>query len=497
MKVLGRVRQSHGTDAGVGVVTVIFVMAVVSALSITAASLTINNLGNASRDRQALAALATSEAGVAQAIAYLRTGNLGSLTCEISSDPSAAPPSSCSTSTNTWVNPTTPREVRLDGTAGACTAGLDCTKVWIGTLKKYAPGCPESRLTPPQRCTGSYRIHTLGFSGNGPSARRLAVDVEVAPYPYPIGIFTENFSGNGNVGVHRMSVFSNGCIKNRQRDDTSGSGFQFEWDAANNRPRLDVVYDQPASAHTTDIVSTSNNTCGDGSGGERIHKPGLPACNTQFKYDQTGLGASLAAGDGCHGAYTRTDASKYPTTSAFTPEELARYGYRPRGLTDSQYDALKSQAQAQGTYNIATGSVSTQLTALANAGIASPVLYWDSGDVSLNLSNIPAVFKRTINNDTTSCGTKSLTIVVSGPGNDFSFSNGNTSPYVVASMFVPDGTLTGQGGSNTIGTVFAKVLDVGGNVDFFMDRCFAANPPGATLDVEVTNWSEDDSKDVA
>ncbi len=61
---------------------------------------------------------------------------------------------------------------------------------------------------------------------------------------------------------------------------------------------------------------------------------------------------------------------------------------------------------------------------------------------------------------------------------------------------MPDGELVGQGGSNTIGTVFAKVLDLGGNVDFFMDRCFAANPPGGTLDVEVVNWREDDSTDV-
>lgn len=496
MKILQRVTRVHDGDAGIGVVTVVFVMAVVSALSITAATLTVNNLGNASRDRQALAALATSEAGVSQAIAYLRTGNLGSLTCEISSDPSATPPSSCSTATNAWINPTTPQQVRLDGTAGGCTAGVDCTRVWIGTLKKYSPGCPESRLTPAQPCTGIYRIHTVGFSGNGPAARRLAVDVEVSPYPYPIGIFTENFSGNGNVGVHRMSVFSNGCIKNRQRDDASGSGFQFEWDSAAGRPRLDVVNDQPASAHTTDIVSTSNNLCGDGAGGERIHKPGLPACNSQFKYDQTGLGAGLTASDDCYGAYTRSDGSKYPTTSQFTPEELARYGYRPRGLTDSQYDALKSQAQAQGTYNIASGSISAQLTALANAGIASPVLYWDNGDVNLNMGSIPDVFKRTINNDATDCGTNSLTIVVAGPGNDMRFSGGNTSPYVVASMFVPDGTLTGQGGSNSIGTIFAKTLDLGGNVDFYMDKCFAANPPGATLDVEVTNWSEDDSKDV-
>lgn len=495
MRMNRRVRHVHGPDAGIGVVTVIFVMAVVSALTVTAASLTINNLSNTSRDRQALAALATSEAGVSQAISYLRSGNLGSLTC-IEPPPGATPGATCQGATESWTSAANPKQIRLDGSAGGCLSALDCYKVWIGTVKSFTPGCPEQRATPPVPCTGIYRIHATGFSGNGPAARRLAVDVEAGPFPFPIGVFTEALSGSGNVGIHRMSVFSNGCIKNRQRDNAAGSGFQFDWDAAAGRPVLDVVYDQPATAHTTDLTTTSNNVCGDGAGGERIHKPGSPACNANFKFDQTGLGGPLTAGDGCYGAYTRSDGSLYPTSSYFGPADLGRYGYRPRGLTDAQYDALRSQAQAQGTYNMPTGSVNSVLTTLAASDIASPVLYWDNGSVNLNISNIPAAYKRPIGNDLTNCGTRSLTIVVSGPGNNFTYGSGNTSPYIVASIFVPDGTLTGSSGSNTIGTVFAKVIDLSGNPDFYMDRCFAANPPGATLDVEVLNWREDDGKDI-
>lgn len=492
---LRRRTGGHAADAGIGVVTVMFVMVVVLALSVTAAKVTVNNLASTTRDRQALAALATSEAGVSQAIAYLRSGSLGSLTC-MEPAVGALPGPTCSGATESWTSAVNPRQVRLDGTAGGCTVSTDCTKVWIGTVRAYDPACAEKRQTPPLPCTGSYRIHTTGFSGDGPSARRLAVDVTAAPYPFPIGVFTEAFTGNGSIGIHRTSVFSNGCILNRQRDDAPGSGFQFEVDAS-GRPLLDVVHDQPAAAHTTDVTSTSNTVCGDGGGGERIHKPGRPACNATFRFDQTGLGGPLTSGDGCHGAHVRSDGSLYPTTSKFTQEELGRYGYRPRGLTDAQYDALRTQAQAQGTYNIATGSVGAALTALAAAGVSSPVLYWDSASVSLNLSSIPSVFKRTVNNDSPSCSTGSLTIVVSGPGNNLTYSGGSTSPYVVASLFVPDGKLTGQGGSNTIGTVFAKTIDLGGNPDFYMDRCFAANPPGGLLNVEVTNWREVDGTDVA
>ena len=494
MKLIDRVKHGQGPDAGVGIVTVVLVMAVITALAITATKLTINNVGNAARDRQALAALATSEAGVAQAIAFLRTGNLGALKCPEPA-PGAPLAPACKGPGPSWISATNPKQVRLDGAAGACTSSVDCFSVWIGTVQPYNPGCPSRRATPPKPCTGVYRVHATGVSGNGPGARRLAVDVEASPYPFPIGVFAEGFSGSGNVGIHRESLFTNGCVINRQRDDTSGSGFQFEYDTANNRPILDIVYDQPAAAHSTNVITTSNNVCGDGAGGQRIHKPGLPPCNLLFRFDQSGLGAPLTPLDGCHSAYVRSDMSVYPTTSNFTQQDLQNYGYRPGGLTDAQFDALKSQAQAQGTYNIATGSVSGVLTTLAAGGTTSPVLFWDNGDVELTEADFPAAFKR-LSITAPDCTNSSVTIVVLKQGSKLKYTGGNSGPFLTASIFVPYGVMTGQGGTNTIGTVFAKTLDLGGSPDFFMDECFASNPPGATLDVEVINFREDDATDI-
>ena len=54
----------------------------VTAFAITATTLSMNNLKNTVRDKQANSALATSEAGVAEAIEYLRSAaKLGQLTC--------------------------------------------------------------------------------------------------------------------------------------------------------------------------------------------------------------------------------------------------------------------------------------------------------------------------------------------------------------------------------------------------------------------------------
>ncbi|MGB8651570.1 MAG: hypothetical protein WCD35_13030 [Mycobacteriales bacterium] len=488
-----RLRQTD--DRGIAMLTVILMMAVLGALTLTATAVMVNNLGNSSRDRQSLGALASSEAGVAQAVQYLHGASLGSLTC-IEPPAGSAPGPTCQGATQSWVSATNPRQVRVDGGTGGCVAASDCFRVWIGTVQKYVPNCPARHASPPGVCYGIYRIHTTGVAGNGPGARRLAVDVKLRPLSYPLGVFSEqSFSGNGNVGIHQESIFTAGCMFNRQDDSQSGSGVQFTWDAANNRPALDLFYDQPESAHAVGDISTSNTSCGSKGQSGPIHK--TAACNPTFKFDQSGgtKAGALTSGDGCYGAYVRSDGSVYPTTSQFTLQNLqSMYGYRPRGLTDAQYDQLRAMAQSEGTYNLATGSINSTLTALANAGISSPVLYWDNGAVSLKSTDFPSSFLRNL--DTSgSCTSNNVTIVVTGPGG-LSYQGGNTAPFLSAAIFVPDGTLTGSGGRNTIGTVYAKTIDLGGNIDFYMDQCFANNPPGATVDVQVINWREDDGTDL-
>jgi hypothetical protein len=485
-------QQLRENDRGLGMVTVVLAAAVLGALTLVVTTVTFNNLENTRRDRQALAALATSEAGVARAISHLRTGNLGALKCDEPAGGGAPTDPDCLGTTESWISYVAPKHVRLDGTTGACTNSSDCYRVWIGTVKPYVPNCPERHATPPRPCTGIYRVHSTGVSGNGPGARQITTDVEVQPYSYPLGVFAENFSGSGQLGVHKQSLFTNGCVQNRVKDNSGGSGVRFDWDATNSRPVIDLIYDQPSTAHATGDISTSNNSCGSGSGGAPIHNSSVK-CNADFPWDQSGNGAPLPTTSPCYGKYVRSDMSVYPTSSAFTSTELAQvYGYRPRGLTDAQFDALKSQAVSQGTYNIATGNISSRLTTLVGQGVTSPVLFWDIGNVALKQTDFPAAFSRGLSTDA-GCTSNSVTIIV--VGGNLSYQGGNTSPYLTAAIFVPDGLLTGTGGRNTIGTVFAQNIDLSGSVDFFMDECFAANPPGAVVDAEVVDWRESDSSD--
>ena len=142
---------------------------------------------------------------------------------------------------------------------------------------------------------------------------------QVSPYPFPIGVFADRLSGNGNVGVHYESIFTNDCMMNRQDDSHPGSGVQFSWDNANNRPVRDLIYDQPTAAHATGTISTSNTSCGSSGGGDPIHETSSIntfSCNPTFLYDQDVSGGTLTAtGNPCYGAYTPSGGTKYPTTS--------------------------------------------------------------------------------------------------------------------------------------------------------------------------------------
>jgi hypothetical protein len=227
-------------------------------------------------------------------------------------------------------------------------------------------------------------------------------------------------------------------------------------------------------------------------------------------------------GAACYHSYQRPDGSWYPDgvcpsgvtspygnglcdTTAFTTADLQRYGYRPRGLSDSDYDALRATAQAAGTYNLPVASVSATLSALVTAGVTQPVLYWDCANagsicsstnpLSLSQNNFPAgVF------DTAPVALPSLcalnlpivTIVVEHA--DFVIQGGNNA-WLDAAIFAPDGSVNANGGYQINGTMFANNVSLGGTIAFSLDPCWVKSFPGPILSVRQTAFREDDSTD--
>lgn len=469
-------RAPHG-DRGVAMLTAITVMALLLAVGLTVTTLGVNNLKNANRDRQAGAALGASDAGVAQAIEYIRNNGVGGLNCL------EATSSACSSNPAGWTNPTSPKLVDLSSGAIGCTASSDCAKVWIGTVQAYAP---------PLVKVGTYRIHSQGVYGNGPGSRSVVADITVTPDAFPIGVFGEQISGNGGTKVFNESLFARACISPRETGSGSGTRFQ----------GIDPYWGIPAAAHTTSHVSTSNN-CGS-NGYIHASSPASKHCPDgmgysssavdTMKYDQSGDGGPVSAGSPCYRSFTKADGTTYPEgdTTAFTTADLQRYGYRPRGLSDAQYSALKARAQAQNLYNPTIGSISATVTGLLAAGISQPVLYFDNGNVSMAYSDFPSgAFERA---PAATCSPQSMVVVVEH-GN-LTWQGGNNK-WFDAAFFVPDGTWTGNGGYNVLGTLWANNLSLGGNEQFQLDSCFVTNTQGSILDVKMKSFREDDQKDVS
>jgi len=457
-------------ERGAAMITVVSIVAVLGALTATIAAVGVTNLRNADRDRQAGAALGASDAGVAQAIEYIRNNGVGVLNCPVSN------PSSCASSTNPWTNPTSPALVPLDPGATTCGETNNCAKVWIGWVRQYAP---------PTVKTGVYRIHSLGIYGRGPGARRVVVDVEAKPMSFPVGVFGHSLSGNGGTRIYSESLFTTDCISPRWNG--SGNGTRFD----NN---IDPYWGIPAAAHTTSHISTANNCGARG----YIHSSAQPCPNNDaMNYDQSGDGGPVGPGSPCYRSYLQADGTYYPAgdTTRFTVADLQRYGYRPRGLADSEYAALKSRAQAQGLYNVSPGSLSATITGLLANGVNQPVVFWDegyAGTVNLSDGDFPAgAFNRSPNSP---CTTTRSVLVVREHG-DMTFQGGNSS-WFNGSFFVPDGDWTGNGGYNILGTLFAQNLSLGGNEQWQLDSCYVQNLPGGILTLTTLSFREDDMTDL-
>lgn len=500
------VRRLDG-DEGVALVTAMLFITVATAIATSVFFVTINNQQNANRDRQSLGALATAEGGIAQAVQVIRTNPPGYFTCQEPANGSS-PSGACTTNPVGWTNASNPEKVSANGTIGTCVAGQACYSVWISTLTPYNP-LPYTNSAGTPSHTVVYRVHSTGLSGGGPAARSVAIDVKAKLATFPIGLYGDYISTNGSPGVHHESIFSLNCITNRSADGQSGNGLSFDAQSSTDPyANYDWAYDLPEAAHSAAVVSTSSNCTASASNGNAIHATSVCANNAApggnynyFPYDQDSMGGSLS-GTPCNNMWTSPQTGRqYAVTSKFTTQDLYDVGYRPQGLTQSEYDSLRAQAQAMGTYLTGNVSSSTIGTVLNSTTASNVILYIDAQGSSITFGpgNVPSRFFRgTLPPSTTSCPLNNLIVVVRNGSLTYNASGygGSSTNYMVASMFVPDGAYSGQGSAQILGTLYAKNLSLSGTQDFFMDSCFINNPPSLLLNLKVSNYREIDTQNI-
>lgn len=501
---LASLRRRLSDDSGMGMIVVILMIVVAAALGTTVAVAGISGLKNATRDQAASGAQATSDAGVAEAVGYIRSHSIGAMTCSEPLNPSGVSWETASGCTTPgWTDPTSPEIVSGGSThvGGKCQAGQDCWEVWIGTLQGYVPGTAYSSGTGPNQATPAVlRIHSVGFSGIGPGARSVAVDVTAAPGNFPMGVYGNTVTEHSAASyVASESIFASSDVLVK-------CGMQ-GWDPQ---------YNIPAAIHSAGTISYQGKCPnggpepGVGQGSDPTVSCGLTASGVPSDpYDQDANGVPYR-GTTCNN-YDQTDSnSAFPTSrpnsyagsSLFTAADLTAYGYRPGGLDPGQYAQLKDLASQEGTYDVAGSALTTALDNLVAQGITDPVIYEDASNTTPSWNDLKAVtstncgcnpfFRAAAAAGSSGCTPYALTIVIRNSSLTWSGNPPVSGQALVASVFVPDSPQTFhiQGNVSVIGTVFAYNVSFEGHTSpaFQLDTCFVQNPPSGIMRLNMINY---------
>jgi hypothetical protein len=454
-------RRTRGhDDQGSALIITLMVMALVTALSTTVAALTIDNLQSSLRAQEAGSALNAADAGVSQAVSYLRSSGVRGLSCS----PTCA--------TNAWGNKTAPAAATLPGKAG------EGYTAWIEKVREYPTSDP-----------GLYRIHATGTAA-GTASRTVSVDITVTSTDVPRGVFARSINGGGSASVSRESVFSTGCVYDRSKIHMVAG-------------ELDVAYGIPVGVHSSQLITESNGTgqyCPE-SDKKLIHKSG--SCSTAYPYDQDRLGGTLTS-TGCaatqsgypayYGPKNLDADSQNDVVGSFIKDDATLFklfNIKSPALSQAQIDQLRTMAQSQGNYW-------TQASGWVSPDEANAVMFFDlskgtnlGGTIDLNQIT---GFDRATNLDSTSatCASRSLVIVVDGGNVKI-----NSNQRMFASLFLTSSAPYGQvlkanGTADFIGTIYADTVNLVGNVDISLDKCFLANQSPSLLDFHAGSYREED-----
>lgn len=462
-------------DRGTAMLLTMSVMMLVTTLAGVGTTMAVRDMRGASEAQQAGSALDAAEAGVAQAVAYIRTNGTRKLACNLTTCP-----------TNAW-SPTNPVAASTKG-GGHWSAQITPVSVGVAT-----DGDGDH-----------YMVRSTGTAG-GPAERVIEVGVSVTPISLPKGIFGRTINLGGTVDLEQISIFTTGCVYKRDKV------------TANHAAGLDAAYNIPVGVHSSQIITESqgsgqycSNTAKPIHGGLNALGLSLLPCNSKYPYDQDRFGGSLkdvpllggllslvacggAANAEGYGSLDLDLDGALDINGSFLRDDRAlfrTFGITRPALSDSEIEQLKTTAQAQGTYFTSP----TGWTVPNGATNPHTVLFFDlNANQTVDLKPLDgSLWSRTRITNALSplCIDASLLIVVTG-GN--ARLNGNTE--LAASLYLSGSSPGGQlfkanGTADHIGMLYADTIDMTGNLGVSLDACYVANPPPGLFDVNPGTYRE-------
>ena len=484
-------------EAGVAMITVLFVAAVLTMVISAAAFVTVQEFRSGSDDRRAGKALATAEAGIDRTILWLRSFQLPWKEIALSgcTDPSTgvAHPTQGPGST------LTPKIVTLSGV-------VDPTGNFSATIRPFNPHtqdptfCPSTVPSPkgftyPGQASPEPYAMIITSTGSIPTATRVVrQEVRLSGVQFPIGISAGTIDANGNPTFNNITVMSTGIINGRNKMNFAGTDPYYT--KGQFYPTLTgatAAQPMPAAAHSGDKIYVS--------AGRQEHPPN-PNCTADKSGLESTWDGSLTGGTVSGGC---TDAAGLrPPTTRFTTADINRIAPTPR-LSSDDHVYFKDAAQTRGlycdfrtsltnpctVYQAATGTVvsrniGTNVNAGALAGIGNYyVAYFEFAPGSNPFTNVLR-WSAQLPLCNTNSATNSMGVVIMKNGS-FEMQTGGR---ISGAVFAEDGRIDASGNYTIEGTVVAKELRLRGNPTYTLTPCWVQNLPGPFITVTAGRWSE-------
>lgn len=476
-------------EAGVAMVTVLFVGAVLTVVSSTAFFISLQDFQAGADERRAAGALAYAEAGIDRFMLEIRGArwSWGEL---MQSGCGGAP------------------VLTISGTIGNGTYNAQ-VRPQVCLPATILPNALEARKV------------IITSTGTHPTARRVVEQIaSVKPKALPIGIFANrgiSFSGSGQGGsterikVTNASLVTPGNID--RRDFAAFAGMDPYYGRGHFYPdtwSLEAPGNMPAAAHAGGSIScqTRDACAGDNTEHVGVDFPLNCTANEKIEPWRAAWDGSFNGGPVGTRSCAGSTVGVPPTTKFDWNDPTLRQRLGPERLTDEDLAALKQLAQTRGLYcnyaadgngtcqyagappvarNIGTAHDSNELITrgLPNNFVA----YYDlaGNDPKSSFNTIKWNAGWSYCDEANPAATKTVTMIVPNGSVDFGGSG------VVTGAVIADRGIVKTGGGATIhGTIIADELDIRGGSNFRLDDCWMKNMPFAYLDLTPLQWREID-----
>lgn len=335
-------------------------------------------------------------------------------------------------------DPSAPVEMNIGG--GSYT-------IWVNTVDEDGDSCSGCGLNLASNDPAYIQINAEGRSDDG--YRLLQQRVKVQASGYPLTFFIDgDLNANGNPFVSNQSIYVKGNVYGRGTIDVTGS---------------DLMYGGPARVLATGTIYDKAN----GGNSQIYTADGLPNGNN-WNVD-----------------YENDRDSRGPAGNTFSLDEM-QGTINTDGLTATQLETLKSQAQSNGYYsNPSSGGINVNQSDLPTRdGNVVIFVEYSGGSPSGNEVDLKFTWPSM---DTG----QALVIVLNGSVK----MTGQAIGHMQGVVYCPDGEIRADGGGNGdyTGFVYGKGLVNIGNFEFNMTEDFIDDAPFfAWTVIRETAWKEVD-----